>query len=94
MKLNYERSLNLRKQFTRSQMVYITLFFPLDIVEIISKDKRIKLVTFSEFSQNTGTLYFKIPSIFGSEEAFHIRKGDKAIIVYNNLLPMNRLRLL
>lgn len=49
-------------------------------------------MTFSEFSQNTGTLYFKIPSIFGSEEAFHIRKGDKAIIVYNDLLPMNRLR--
>ncbi|HDE6520236.1 TPA: ImmA/IrrE family metallo-endopeptidase [Staphylococcus aureus] len=93
MKLNYEKSF-----FKSAKAVYeitnglYNLSFPLDIFEIISKDKRIKLVTFSEFSQNTGTLYFKIPSIFGSEEAFHIRKGDKAIIVYNDLLPMNRLR--
>lgn len=93
MKLNYEKSF-----FKSAQAVYeitegLTNFsYPLDILKVISSDKRIKLVTFSEFSQRTGTLYFKIPSIFGSQEAFHIRKGNKAIIVYNDSLPMNRLR--
>ncbi|MGX0075740.1 ImmA/IrrE family metallo-endopeptidase [Staphylococcus warneri] len=93
MKLNYEKSF-----FKSAKAVYeiteglINLSYPLDILKVISSDERIKLVTFSEFSQKTGTLYFKIPSIFGSQEAFHIRKGNKAIIVYNDSLPMNRLR--
>lgn len=93
MKLNYEKSF-----FKSAKAVYETtegltnFSYPLDILKVISSDKRIKLVTFSEFSQRTGTLYFKIPSIFGSQEAFHIRKGHNAIIVYNDSLPMNRLR--
>lgn len=91
--MNYEKSF-----FKSAKAVYeITdglsnLSFPLDILEIISSDARIKLITFTEFSRRTDTLYFKIPSIFGSQEAFHIRKGNKAIIVYNDALPMNRLR--
>ena len=66
--------------------------FPLDILEIISQDQRIKLMTFNEFSNKTYTPHFQISSIFGSEDAFHIRKGNKALIIYNNSLPMNRLR--
>lgn len=49
-------------------------------------------MTFEEFSKKTGVLYYKIPETFGSYEAFHIRKGSKAIIVYNDAYPENRLR--
>ncbi|PCF86003.1 ImmA/IrrE family metallo-endopeptidase [Staphylococcus intermedius] len=93
MKLNYDKSF-----YKSAKAVYkitegmTNLSFPVDIIKLISSDERIKMITFSEFSQKTGTLYFKIPSIFGSQEAFHIRKGEKAIIVYNDSLPMNRLR--
>ncbi|WP_341775613.1 ImmA/IrrE family metallo-endopeptidase [Staphylococcus pasteuri] len=93
MKLNYEKSF-----YKAATAVYeITnglsnLSFPLDILNVISQDSRIRLMTFEEFSKTTGTLYFKIPAIFGSEEAFHIRKGDKAFIIYNDSLPMDRLR--
>lgn len=93
MKLNYEKSF-----YKAATAVYeitnglANLSFPLDILNVISQDSRIKLMTFEEFSKTTGTLYFKIPTIFGSEEAFHIRKGANAIIIYNDSLPMNRLR--
>ncbi len=93
MKVNYQKSfLNSAKAVYEITNGLTNLSFPLDILKIISLDERVKLMTFAEFSQNTRTLYFQIPIIFGSEEAFHVRSGDKAIIIYNESLPMNRLR--
>ncbi len=93
MRVNYQKS------FLKSaQAVYkITngledFSSPLDILKVISLDHRVILMTFAEFSQKTHTPYFQIANIFGSEEAFHIRKGNKALIIYNNSLPINRLR--
>ena len=93
MRVNYQKSF-----YKAAKAVYEisngldNLSFPLDILEIISQDRRIKLMTFNEFSNKTHTPHFEISSIFGSEDAFHIRKGNKALIIYNNSLPMNRLR--
>ncbi|UBH07883.1 ImmA/IrrE family metallo-endopeptidase [Macrococcus armenti] len=66
--------------------------YPLDIIKLIEEDEDVQLMTFQKFSKITGTLFYKIPSTFGSSEAFHIRKGDKAFIIYNDMLPINRLR--
>lgn len=93
MRVNYQKSF-----YKAAKAVYEisngldNLSFPLDILEIISQNRRIKLMTFNEFSNKTHTPHFQISSIFGSEDAFHIRKGNKALIIYNNSLPMNRLR--
>lgn len=66
--------------------------YPLDIINLIKSDPDVILMKFGEFSRRTGVFYHLIPSTFGSSEAFHIRQADKAIIVYNDLLPINRLR--
>ncbi|MEN2009886.1 ImmA/IrrE family metallo-endopeptidase [Staphylococcus hominis] len=93
MRVNYQKSFyNAAKAVYKISNGLDNLSFPLDILEIISQDQRIKLMTFNEFSNKTHTPHFQISSIFGSEDAFHIRKGNKALIIYNNSLPMNRLR--
>lgn len=93
MKLNYQKSfLKSAKAVYKVTNGLTNLSFPLDILKIISSDKKVKLMTFAEFSQISRTLYFQIPIIFGSEEAFHVRNGNKAMIIYNESLPMNRLR--
>lgn len=93
MKIEYQESfLRAAKAATNFSRVHSIDEYPLDIIKLINEDDNIKLLDFGEFARLTGTVFFRIPSTFGSSEAFHIRKGKKAIIVYNDMLPINRLR--
>lgn len=66
--------------------------FPLPIKEIIEQDRDVQLFTFNEFCKMTGYEMRKLINYGGSEEAFHIKKGNMYAIVYNNKIYKKRLR--
>lgn len=66
--------------------------FPLPIKEIIDNDPTINLFTFKEFCNMTGYELDELINYGGSDEAFHIKKGNKFAIIYNENVYKKRLR--
>ncbi|MBU7218725.1 ImmA/IrrE family metallo-endopeptidase [Staphylococcus gallinarum] len=66
--------------------------FPLPIKEIIEEDRNVELFTFEEFCHMTGYELYELINYGGSDEAFHIKKGNKFAIIYNDKIYKKRLR--
>lgn len=66
--------------------------FPLPIKEIIENDSNVELFTFKEFCNMTGYSLNELQTYGGSDEAFHIKKGNKFAIIYNENVYSRRLR--
>ena len=66
--------------------------FPLPIKEIIENDSNVELFTFKEFCNITGYSLNELQTYGGSDEAFHIKKGNKFAIIYNENVYNRRLR--
>lgn len=66
--------------------------FPLPIKEIIENDSNVELFTFKEFCNMTGYSLNELQTYGGSDEAFHIKKGKKFAIIYNENVYDRRLR--
>lgn len=66
--------------------------FPLPIKEIIENDSNVELFTFEDFCNMTGYTLNELQTYGGSDEAFHIKKGNKFAIIYNDDVYHRRLR--
>ncbi|MDN6414919.1 ImmA/IrrE family metallo-endopeptidase [Staphylococcus gallinarum] len=66
--------------------------FPLPIKEIIENDKNVQLFTFNDFCKMTDYTINELIDYGGSDEAFHIKKGNKFAIIYNENVYKKRLR--
>lgn len=66
--------------------------FPLPIKEIIENDSNVELFTFEDFCNMTGYTLNELQTYGGSDEAFHIKKGNKFAIIYNDNIYNRRLR--
>ncbi|SUM66722.1 ImmA/IrrE family metallo-endopeptidase [Staphylococcus nepalensis] len=66
--------------------------YPVPIKDIINNDPDVELFTFGEFAKLAGVKRSEVFKIGQSYEAFHFKKGKKAIIVYNALRYSKRLR--
>lgn len=77
---------------TANQILGYESKFPIDIKRIIKNDTNVELFTFGEFARLSGVSRSEVFKIGQSYEAFHFKKGKKAIIVYNALRYSKRLR--
>lgn len=66
--------------------------YPFPIKDVIKSDKTVKLFTFDEFSKITGAGKKDIVKASGTDEAFHVRKGNRKAIVFNEHKYDKRIR--
>lgn len=91
--MNYEENeAFIRAIETAKQTLGLNASYPVPIKDIINNDPSVELFTFSEFAKLAGIKRSEVFKIGQSYEAFHFKRGKKAIIVYNALKYSKRLR--
>lgn len=71
---------------------FISDEFPVDIKQLIKSDPCVELFTFGEFARMANIKRCEVSEIGQSDEAFHFKKGNNSVIVYNALKNIKRQR--
>ncbi|PUZ34218.1 ImmA/IrrE family metallo-endopeptidase [Staphylococcus cohnii] len=90
--MNYEENQAFINAVEKANEILKSNDFPVPIREMIEGDPDVELLTFFEFARITGVSLSEVAGVGQSDEAFHFRKGNKAVVVYNTLKYIKRAR--
>ncbi|MEB6060815.1 ImmA/IrrE family metallo-endopeptidase [Staphylococcus pseudoxylosus] len=90
--MNYEENQAFMNAVESANQCLVWDSYPVPIKEIIEDDPNVILMTFAEASQAMGLSRAKLMELGKSKEAFHIKKGNKKVIIYNSLKQHRRIR--
>ncbi|NQD97637.1 ImmA/IrrE family metallo-endopeptidase [Staphylococcus xylosus] len=90
--MNYEENQAFMNAVESANQCLVWDSYPVPIKEIIEDDPNVVLMTFAEASQAMGLSRAKLMELGKSKEAFHIKKGNKKVIIYNSLKQHRRIR--
>ncbi|MBF7019653.1 ImmA/IrrE family metallo-endopeptidase [Staphylococcus sp. 18_1_E_LY] len=90
--MNYEESQSFMFAVENAHQLISDVGFPVEINSLIKADPYVELFTFGEFARMTNIKRCEVFEIGQTDEAFHFKKGDKSVIVYNALKNIKRQR--
>ncbi|MEX5936958.1 ImmA/IrrE family metallo-endopeptidase [Mammaliicoccus sciuri] len=93
MRIEYQQSfVKVAKKVKELSEEKNVIAFPLPIIDIISSDDSVELMTYNDFANINKCSKGDVKKYGNSNEAFHFKTNNKSFIVYNDDIYYKRLR--